>query len=1019
MRKNTLARGAALLALAALIFTFSPGGASAQEAERMGFFGEVTSVEIDAIEVLLKDGETLRIRIDTADPQIIQGAANDDPSTTASGVDLTDLFEVGSRIAALAEMREDEWWAVKISPVRAKAVEAHITVTVIHVSGTTVIAENESGDEFIIELDFEPTEELAGQVVTFVGRRLEDRRFRASAVKTVRAIVERLDGHVTEKKQKLDREGDSSPERQKLEDLKARLERSIVQQMERFAEVLVKLPTEARPALEQALENLKKGFRTALESVGKPAEEENKILNHRRLIGLVDGVDVAAGVVSVRTRSDAIVAAAVVDDTKVTIGDDEATLEDLQVGDRVDVRFGPEGNAQAIDVVTDVHAKARIEQIDREARTVTLALEGGALLTLSVPEQADLHVGDDRTEFGQVEVGTVLHVTYDSRLLVLRKAVLERRAELNVQVTSVDREAGTITGTTPDGQEHTVKLAGEAKVIVAGRRVGVTAIKVGKRVVVVVDKTDGRAVTIESHDDAPGDRAARARGIPAGIDVASGILTIELSDGGQLTVVVGDLTDVEVNGETATLEDILSDNLVQVQYDPLTGAAIEAHAKSKAEPSAFLTVRPDQANVSQDEATEGTVAGIIGGIDLIERTVTIFTESRRVLKLKVVESTNITVGGEPVGSLTDLRLASRVKASFARGREAVEIHASDETVDLAAVRDAHDRESEGAWTVAAQPLAIHLKRPEIEGGPVIVEVALKQRPVAGAIVFVNGEAVGETDDHGVVEVDLPAEGDVISFAATFKDHKTALRIKRGAAGRSASVVRLTVFDRQVDGQVLRCVTRVLGRIPANDQDATDEERQKIKAECFSDDNVGEQADRPARVIDQTILECMVRVLQRRTEGDDLNEDEKRKVNAECIERTDEGSSARLRLDLRTLECLVKVVGRRTAGNDLTEDEKRKFNAECVEGRDDANNAGRTDEGVRLDLQTLQCIVKVLGRQTLGNDLTAEEKQKVTAECIEGHDDSDGTPSPAAAPGAVDPSLSGATTTTSAATSTKP
>ena len=112
MSKNTLACGAALTALAALIFTFSPGGASAQQAEHSGFFGEVTSVEADAMEVLLKDGETIRIRVDTADPKVVQGAANEDPSTAASGVDLTDLFEVGSRIAALVEMRDDEWWAV-------------------------------------------------------------------------------------------------------------------------------------------------------------------------------------------------------------------------------------------------------------------------------------------------------------------------------------------------------------------------------------------------------------------------------------------------------------------------------------------------------------------------------------------------------------------------------------------------------------------------------------------------------------------------------------------------------------------------------------------------------------------------------------------------------------------------------------------------------------------------------------------------------------------------------------------
>ena len=44
--------------------------------------------------------------------------------------------------------------------------------------------------------------------------------------------------------------------------------------MKRFTEVLVKLPPESRPALEIALENLKREFKAALEVVGKPPKSE-------------------------------------------------------------------------------------------------------------------------------------------------------------------------------------------------------------------------------------------------------------------------------------------------------------------------------------------------------------------------------------------------------------------------------------------------------------------------------------------------------------------------------------------------------------------------------------------------------------------------------------------------------------------------------------------------------------------------------------------------------------------------
>ena len=976
-------RAAAVFALVALVIAATPADASAQEAERRGFFGEVTSVEADAIEVLLKAGETLRLRVDVSDPDVIKRVDTSDDA--AGDVALQDLFQVGSRIATLAEMRENEWWAVKLSAVRARAVEAHVTVTVIHVSGTTAITETESGDEVVIELDFEPPEDLEGQVVTFVGRRLEDRRFRATAAKTVRAIVKRLDKHVQQKQQELDREGDSSPRRQKLQELKARLERSVVEQMKRFTEVLVKLPPEARPRLENALENLKREFKAALEVVGKPPEERDQLLDHRRLDGIVDGVDVAAGVVSIRTRSDAIIGATVGDETVVKIGRDEGSLESLQDGDRVHVRFGQDGNVTTIQVITDVHVKGRIEQIDTEARTVTLALEGGVLLTLDVPEQADLHVGNDQTSFGQVEVGTVLHVTYDSRLLVLRKAVLESRAELEFEVLKVDREAGTITGRTPDGREHTIKLAGNAKLIVAGRRVGVAAIKIGNRVVIVVDKRDGSAVRVESHDDSPRDHAKRARGIPAGIDVDSGALTLELPGGGQLTVVVGDLTEVEVDGETGTLNDILSDSLVQVSYDPQTGAALTVHAKSKVEPSAFLAARPPQDDGQHDESAEGEVVGIVGAVDLIERTISVFTESRRVVKLRVFDSTNVTVGGEPVDSIASVPLAAPVKVSFGPGREAFEVHARKQAVDLATLRKEHGRKALDVKTGVVRALAIHLKRPEVEGGPIIVAVTLNQRPVGGAVVFVNGAEVGETDDHGLVTVELPTEGDVITFTATFEDRKTALRIKRATAHRPGSVVRLTVFGEKVEGEVLACVRRVLGRLPASDRDATDEERRKVTAECFDRDELREAA---AGLIDLRTLNCIREVFGELPVDRDLTEDEKRKIEAECFEGRPEADDGP-RVDLHTLNCVVKVVGQLPADRDLTEDEKRKVAARCFQQPGDNGGNGGSGGGIHLDARTLECIVKVLGRRTDGSDLTEEDKNKVRAECSDGPTDGAG------------------------------
>ena len=225
------------------------------------------------------------------------------------------------------------------------------------------------------------------------------------------------------------------------------------------------------------------------------------------------------------------------------------------------------------------------------------------------------------------------------------------------------------------------------------------------------------------------------------------------------------------------------------------------------------------------------------------------------------------------------------------------------------MRKEHGRKAGEVKDRVVRALAIHLMRPEIEGGPIVVAVSLNQRPVDGASVFVNGHEVGDTDDHGLVEVELPADGDVITFTAIFGGHKTALRIKRATADRPASVVRLTVFGKKVEGETLRCVRKVLGRLPAGDRDATDEEKRRVTTECFDRDELRDAATRL--------------------------------------------------IDLRNLNCIREALGGLPGDRDLTEDEKLKIEADCFDGRSEANG------GPRIDLRTLNCIRTVLGHLCQG------------------------------------------------------
>ena len=169
MKSHLRSGPVALTVVALLVFATQSIAFAAQPVERKGFFGEVTFVAADSVRLLLNDGQVVDIQVDPSDVDLSKGiGAGTDPSGgeggsgLSDGVTLADILSEGMRLAVLAEFRSGEWFAVQLSPIHARTEDKHLTVTVVAISGDTVIAESGIGDEIIVELEFQPGEDLTG-----------------------------------------------------------------------------------------------------------------------------------------------------------------------------------------------------------------------------------------------------------------------------------------------------------------------------------------------------------------------------------------------------------------------------------------------------------------------------------------------------------------------------------------------------------------------------------------------------------------------------------------------------------------------------------------------------------------------------------------------------------------------------------------------------------------------------------------------------------------------------------------
>ncbi len=690
MTRTKLMRPAILLAavlLAILSIGIALAAPVAQEGKR-GLFGTVTAVDKGSI-TLQQGDQTVALKVDSNTKVSIPGKA---------AAQVTDI-SLGSRVAVVAEQRSDGTYATMISVIAAQPKAQHITLTVVEVSGRTIIGETSEGEQVVVELDFDPPPELIGQIATFVGEQPESNRFKARALQKLQNVVERLEKQIDEKKRDVQSEQAQNArelKQKELEELKGRLEDNLREHLDRLAEVASKAPPQSKEALEKALEKIKQGYRDAAAALEKAPGEVDDLIEQRTIVGQVASVDPATGAIGVRTRGDALVNVTATADTRIRIDEEPGTLSDVHVGDPVQVHYDPKTSVASqirLLVISQVEGLLRTGPIRIDnTPALTLELPGGATVTLAVPPSARIEINDRPATLDNLTLGMKVEARYNSRTMQLIRLEAKLEAELELTVEQVDLSSKTITGRTRDGKSVTVQVTEETRVEAKGNLFSIVGLQPGATITVRINPVTNEAlrIVIEEPEEEKRAKLSRAQGTIKAIDRDARTLTLALPNRSELTLTFGPFTKIRADGEEATPADFQPGMSVTVAYDHTSLAMVNAELHRA--PTARGTERPPERPRVEKIKAEGTITAV----DQLQGTVTIFTRRGEKLVLKVTAQTSLVFNDKRLNALSELPVATAVTVEYSTdGNVAIAIVAEKKEASERAFVVPHVLEAKG------------------------------------------------------------------------------------------------------------------------------------------------------------------------------------------------------------------------------------------------------------------------------------------------------------------------------------
>ncbi len=451
--------------------------------KKYGIFGTVVDKGNSQLTVRTRQGEELELAISADTSFRVPGETEAD----------LDSVQEGSRVAVLAQGDADARTALKVMVVPGEPQRHHRVLTVVDISGNTVIAQDAQGNQVEVELDHEVSQDIQGQLVTFIGvASQKSNRFKANAEVKIAQVVERLEAHALKLAERAEAEASAEAKlrlRDNLAQLKARLEASMQKHLDVFTRVIASAPEQSQASLKGALELTLQGYQQALDVLAGAEGSAEARLKLRPAHGTVESVDAAAGGLTIKTDSGATLSLKVDSETEVRLNGQEATLADLEAGTVVSVRYNSE-TMVAAEVIARARTEARasgvIASVDSASGQVTVELDNGRTIGLRVDTATEIEINGQPATLADLEAGASVKVRYDASTGVALQ--IEARAEAEAEedteddatargtVKSVNTLAGQIVIEAEDGTEITLNITSDTETSIDGQAATLAAL---------------------------------------------------------------------------------------------------------------------------------------------------------------------------------------------------------------------------------------------------------------------------------------------------------------------------------------------------------------------------------------------------------------------------------------------------------------------------------------------------------------------------------------------------------------